>query len=301
MTATTGLTPNQQLVTDFFAAMGPTLEEFKDNYRDRLTEDALWESVGHPPRRGRAACIEYLDELNVRTGMEWCTVDVLHLSSTAETVLTERVDTMRRADGTPITSFRIMGAIEIRDGKIARYTDYFDTAAAIGPPPPTTPGGSGGRAPASPRSYSDVDPPAEAPGSPAWKHWATGLPASRAMGLHCRTMTSGEVSMVMNDSVWPLNPNGSLHGGLVIAAADHSMGIAAMTAQKAGQFVATASLTHDYYAPATPPVTFHAQVTRRARSLVFVELSVVDADERRRGRASGVWAVHSPSEKQGLT
>jgi limonene-1,2-epoxide hydrolase len=118
---------NAQLVRDFFASMGPRLADFKHNYRERMTDDVVWESVGFPAHEGKDACIAYLDELHRRTGMQYCTVDVLHLAAADDVVLSERVDTMRRADGSEIMSFRIMGAIEIRDGKIARYSDYFDT------------------------------------------------------------------------------------------------------------------------------------------------------------------------------
>jgi limonene-1,2-epoxide hydrolase len=40
---------------------------------------------------------------------------------------THRGDTMYRADDSAIIDYRIMGALEVRDGKICRYTDYFDT------------------------------------------------------------------------------------------------------------------------------------------------------------------------------
>ena len=120
-------TPSEQLVRDFFDAMGPTLADFKRSYRERMADDVIWESVGFPAREGKDACIAYLDDLHARTGMEYCTVDMLHLAAAGDVVLSERVDTMRRADGSEIVSFRIMGAIELRDGKIARYTDYFDT------------------------------------------------------------------------------------------------------------------------------------------------------------------------------
>jgi len=119
---------NEQLVVDFFAAMGPTLDDFKRNYRERMTEDVVWESVGFPPHEGIEACVAYLDELNRRTQLEYCTIDVVHLASAGDVVLSERIDTMHRADGSVIMDFRIMGAIELRDGKIARYSDYFDTA-----------------------------------------------------------------------------------------------------------------------------------------------------------------------------
>jgi limonene-1,2-epoxide hydrolase len=121
-------TTNEQLVRDFFAAMGPTLDDFKRNYRERMAADVVWESVGLPAHHGKQACIDYLDRLNAVTGMEYCVIDVLHIACIGDVVLTERIDTMNRADGTEIMSFRLMGAIELHDGLIVRYTDYFDTA-----------------------------------------------------------------------------------------------------------------------------------------------------------------------------
>jgi limonene-1,2-epoxide hydrolase len=117
----------EAFVRDFFAAMGPTLEDFKRNYRERMAPDVVWETVGLPPHHRLEACLDYLDDLNARTGMTYCTIDILHLAVSGDAILTERVDTMFRADDTKIMSFRLMGAIELRDGLIARYTDYFDT------------------------------------------------------------------------------------------------------------------------------------------------------------------------------
>jgi len=122
---------NEHLVREFFAAMGPTLEDFKRNYAERMTEDVVWESVGRPIHLGRDQCIGHLDDLHARTGMEYCTIEILNLACDGDVVLSERVDTMFRADGTEIMSFRLAGAIEVRDGRIARYTDYLDTAPLL--------------------------------------------------------------------------------------------------------------------------------------------------------------------------
>jgi limonene-1,2-epoxide hydrolase len=119
---------NEQFVRDFFAAMGPTLEDFKRNYRERMAEDVVWETVGLPTHQGRNACLAYLDDLHARTGMTYCTIEVLNLAAVDHVVLTERVDSMYRADGTKIMEFRLMGALELRNGVIVRYTDYLDTA-----------------------------------------------------------------------------------------------------------------------------------------------------------------------------
>lgn len=123
--------PHERLAREFFAGMGPTLEEFKSSFRQRLAEDVVWESVGLPAHHGRQACLDYLDNLQALTGMEYCTIDILNIAAAGDVVLSERVDTMFRADGTEIRSFRLMGALEFRDGQILRYTDYFDTAPIV--------------------------------------------------------------------------------------------------------------------------------------------------------------------------
>jgi len=119
---------DEQFARDFFAAMGPTLDDFKRNYRERMAEDVVWETVGLPAHRGRDACLAYLDNLHARTGMTYCTIEILNLASVDHVVLTERVDSMYRADGTKIMEFRLMGALELLNGLIVRYTDYLDTA-----------------------------------------------------------------------------------------------------------------------------------------------------------------------------
>jgi limonene-1,2-epoxide hydrolase len=126
MTSTTS-TETDQLVRDFFASMGPTLPDFKRNYRERMTANVVWETVGLPAHHGIDACVAYLEDLHARTGMEYCTIEILHLASAGSMVLTERLDTMHRADGTAIMTFRVMGTIELENHKIARYTDYLDT------------------------------------------------------------------------------------------------------------------------------------------------------------------------------
>lgn len=117
----------EQLVLDFFAGMGPDLEAFKENYRRYFADDIVWESVGFDRHEGIDDCLAYLDTLLAQTGMTYCDINVVNIATAGDTVLTERVDTMRRPDGSEIMGFRLMGALEVRDGKIHRYTDYLDT------------------------------------------------------------------------------------------------------------------------------------------------------------------------------
>jgi limonene-1,2-epoxide hydrolase len=121
---------NENLVRSFLAGMGPTLDDFKATYRAMLTDDVEWESVGGKPHLGLEDCVHHLDELRQETGMERCEIEILNIASSGDVVLTERLDTMIRADGSPILTFRIMGTFVVRDGRIERYTDYYDSLGA---------------------------------------------------------------------------------------------------------------------------------------------------------------------------
>jgi limonene-1,2-epoxide hydrolase len=121
---------NEALVRRFLGGMGPTIEDFKNTYRECLTDDVEWESVGSKPRLGLEESVRHVDELKAESGMEYCTIEILNLAAAGDVVLTERVDTMCKADGTPVLACRVMGTFVIRDEKIARYTDYLDTLGA---------------------------------------------------------------------------------------------------------------------------------------------------------------------------
>ena len=42
--------------------------------------------------------------------------------------MTERVDHFCTADGTPLLTIRVAGVLEIADGRLIHWRDYFDTA-----------------------------------------------------------------------------------------------------------------------------------------------------------------------------
>jgi len=128
-----------------------------------------------------------------------------------------------------------------------------------------------------------------------WIAWGERLPASRAMGLRCTVMEPGHAVVVMDASEWPLNPSGAVHGGLVLAWADHCFALAAMPTLPQGSTPATASLSAQFVRPALPPLTFDARVDRTGRSLVFLTVDVYDAHGRLATRVSGTMSTDGSS------
>jgi limonene-1,2-epoxide hydrolase len=117
----------EQFVLDFFAGMGPDLATFKRTYNEFLADDVEWESVGFDHHPNLQDSLKYLDTLAEQTGMAYCDINVINIASAGDLVFTERIDTMRRADDSTIMDFRVAGVLEVRDGKIHRYTDYLDS------------------------------------------------------------------------------------------------------------------------------------------------------------------------------
>ncbi|MDT2006368.1 PaaI family thioesterase [Rhodococcus opacus] len=109
-----------------------------------------------------------------------------------------------------------------------------------------------------------------------WARWAEGMPVSRRIGLRCLQIEAGRVVVEMKRSDWPLNPNGAVHGGALVACADQVLGIVTMTMLAPSTLPATASISADYLRPAFPPLTFEAVVDRIGASMSFVTVLVRD-------------------------
>jgi len=125
--------------------------------------------------------------------------------------------------------------------------------------------------------------------------WAERLAVSQAMGLRCQSMAPGRAVVEMDASEWPLNPSGAVHGGLVLAWADHCFALAAMPALPPGSIPATASLSAQFLRPALPPLTFDTRVDRTGRTLAFLTVDVYEGGGRLAARVSGTMSVDGAS------
>lgn len=90
---------------------------------DCLTEDVRYHNVPMEPILGREAVRAYLTGIG---GFDWVRWSVLAIAESGMTVLTERVDEFGLRGRA--VSLPLMGAFEIRDGRIAAWRDYFDLA-----------------------------------------------------------------------------------------------------------------------------------------------------------------------------
>jgi limonene-1,2-epoxide hydrolase len=113
-----------QTVQDFIAAFikawptaDPTpLGSFFD-------EDAIYHNIPLEPVTGRSAIVSTFAQFMSMGGQ--VDVDIIHMVAEGTIVMTERVDHFTKDDGTAV-SLPMMGVIEVNDGLIAAWRDYFD-------------------------------------------------------------------------------------------------------------------------------------------------------------------------------
>jgi limonene-1,2-epoxide hydrolase len=110
---------NIALVRRFFEACA---RANPDEFAAYFTEDASWWNSPWKVVKGRKAIRETLLRGAERmTALPW---EILHIAADGDIVMTERVDHF--LVGQSHVSVPCMGIIEVRDGKIAAWRDYWD-------------------------------------------------------------------------------------------------------------------------------------------------------------------------------
>jgi uncharacterized protein (TIGR00369 family) len=130
---------------------------------------------------------------------------------------------------------------------------------------------------------------------PKWLDWANEHPVSQAIGLRCEHIEAGRAEFVLDRGPWPLNPNGAVHGGLVVACADQAMAITLMTLLEPGNLPATATLSTDFLRPSFAPLTLEAVVDRRGRTMGFLTVTVRDRQGRAAAKCHGTMSIDGSS------
>jgi limonene-1,2-epoxide hydrolase len=123
----------EAVVTAFFKAMGePPYENCRKAFLDYLADDAVWQNSGFPDCNGKEACMAFIDGFAGQTGMQTLGIETLAMSSSGDTVLTERLDSFVNADGETFAQLPLMGVLKVADGKIVHWHDYFDPRPLLG-------------------------------------------------------------------------------------------------------------------------------------------------------------------------
>ena len=93
-----------------------------DDIVDYFTDDAIYHNIPVDPAVGKDAIKATFAMFT--TGVERIEFKMLNISGSGDVVMTERVDVFVLPNVT--IELPVMGTFEVRDGKIAKWRDYFD-------------------------------------------------------------------------------------------------------------------------------------------------------------------------------
>jgi limonene-1,2-epoxide hydrolase len=113
-----------------FLAMWKKNRGFGEAVQAYFTPATIWENVGMTKTTGPQEALTAFPGFG--DGGPPIRVDVLAIAAAGNMVLTERIDHIFGPDGKPALSIPVMGAFEVKDGKITAWRDYFDTAGFAG-------------------------------------------------------------------------------------------------------------------------------------------------------------------------
>lgn len=109
---------NIDVVMDFIQAWN---DKDWDAIEDAFTDDVIYHNIPMEPLNGKAAAVAAIRAMQPQE-VDW---RVLHIAANGDAVLTERVDDFVMQDGKKV-SLPVMGTMELEDGKIKAWRDYFD-------------------------------------------------------------------------------------------------------------------------------------------------------------------------------
>jgi limonene-1,2-epoxide hydrolase len=94
-----------------------------------LTDDAVYQNVGMPATVGADAIAENLGQ-QFAVFPDSYAYQMINIAASGDTVLTERLDMIKTPAG-EVVGVPVMGTFVVHDGRIARWTDYWDTGLPV--------------------------------------------------------------------------------------------------------------------------------------------------------------------------
>lgn len=105
---------------------GGSYAQLRGAYEQYLSEDCVYENSGVPPCRGRNESLAFIDLAQKARDIQAIRVEILHAAEVGNVVFTERWDRHVNSRGEEIYPVRIVGVMELHEGQITAWRDYFD-------------------------------------------------------------------------------------------------------------------------------------------------------------------------------
>jgi limonene-1,2-epoxide hydrolase len=110
----------------FFASWGSSFDDLIDGFQAELAPDCDWDQRPMIRTRTRDRAITFLKLCHHALALEYVDVEMRSIAVVGNTVHTQRVDHLRRADGSLIASAPVAGVLTYNGDQIEVWKEYFD-------------------------------------------------------------------------------------------------------------------------------------------------------------------------------
>lgn len=116
---------SESAVRNFFNAMSNKAGLIQA-IQDHCAEECRWENTGLPTAENKAGMIAMMQGFIDGYQLDHMRIDLVSVAVDGDKVLTERIDYLNKADGSTVATIALAGVLQVKEGKIVRWTDYFD-------------------------------------------------------------------------------------------------------------------------------------------------------------------------------
>lgn len=129
--STTRSSTHERQVVDFFARWGESFEECRAAFEELLADGCVWDQRPIPRLTGPAAAVRFLELARKIAGMETIDVEIVRIACEGDVVHVERIDRLRRADGSLIAAAPVAGVLTFSGDRVVHWREYFDSAGFV--------------------------------------------------------------------------------------------------------------------------------------------------------------------------
>lgn len=121
----------EQRTHEFFAQWGTSFDGMCRAFRATFADDCVWEQRPMAVTTGPDEAVRFLKTARAGLGLATVDVELLRVAVDGPVVHTERIDYLRRADGTLIAAAPVAGVLEFEGERIVRWREYFDATGFV--------------------------------------------------------------------------------------------------------------------------------------------------------------------------
>jgi limonene-1,2-epoxide hydrolase len=112
--------------TAFFASWGASFDSMCEGFGIELDPECDWDQRPMWRTHSRDSALSFLRLARRTLSLDTIDVDLLSVAVVGEVVHTQRIDHLRRRDGSLIVSAPVAGVLTYRGDRVVHWKEYFD-------------------------------------------------------------------------------------------------------------------------------------------------------------------------------